>query len=368
MKKIPILIGEQKNKEFGLAILNPKDVIKTVRVPEANTAQDTQRPWKVKKVEEIAKYIAGKLSISDGRKNRYAKGILPNCPILNVMDPIKIVKEDGVNYLLFPDNSEEFKNCFGKVEILDGQHRLISFKEEYLDPDFKTSEQFTMGFTIFQNLTRDEKLELFMMTNDRQEKVESNLLRQFKKWLGLLSNEESQIFELVEALNSESVSPLKGRIIVGGNKVKYGIKLTQLSKILKKSGVHGLINNRPKSDQVHIISEYLKAWSAVYEGEFNNPRHTLGKVSGFRYIFYIFPAVYDILVEKQKPFNIDNIKDILIFLRDNLDGKKIFTDDELKMAFRGETSTIQLAKNHADKLKNEQLNSSGFDPFSVIGR
>ncbi|AOM81705.1 DGQHR domain-containing protein [Salisediminibacterium beveridgei] len=367
MKKIPILMGHQKGKKFGVVVLDPREVIKLVNLPDPETGQKAQRPWKESKVKEIAKYVAGKLTISDGDSTHFGKGIIPNSPILNVFNSLKIEEENGF-HLLFPETKEEFNHCFGNIEILDGQHRLISFANKYLNVDFKWNENYTMGFTVFQNLTLEEKQELFMMTNDKQEKVQPNILCQIKEWLGLLSEQESNIFQLLESLNSEPVSPLKGKIIVGGKKVKYGMNLVQLSKILKKSGVYKLINTEKKSQQIHIISTYLKSWNDIYDGAINKKEHPLSKVSGMRYIFFLFPSIIDILVKKEKRFEESNIKEIIEYSKINLEGDKVFTDSDLKTAFRAESNTIKLAESQSSKLKERYLlDNVNYNPFEGVG-
>lgn len=368
MKKIDLIKCVQKHKNFYMAKIDPRDVIKLVDVPEKDTDQKIQRPWKEKRVKEISKYCAGNLNISDDKekKKKYAKGIIPNCPILNILPPLEIKDKNNYYYLNFPETEEEFNSCFKKIQILDGQHRSIAFLDEYISEDFKDSEVYEMGYIIFDSLTLEEKREIFMISNDKQEKVESNVLRQIKKWLGLLSEHEEQIYLLIERLNSEDISPLKGRIIIGGKKVKKGIKLVQLSKILRMSKTFDILKSVDSDKQIIPICNYFKAWEKIYSGMFNNPRHTLGKISGFRYVLYLFPDIFEILKEKGKSMTTENIEPLLQDLLNYKLPLDFFEDEETRLVFRAETSTIAQARMHGSELKKLCLKKDEvYNPLNI---
>jgi len=367
MKKVQVLSAHQKGKEFYLLSYDPREIIKIVKIPPKNTSQESQRPWLEKRVKEIAKYAAGLTNISEDTANKIkAKGIIPNCPILSISSPLQIVKENGNTFIMLPESENEIHQCYGKINILDGQHRLISFSDEYLEVSFKNSELYQMGFVVFQGLTTSEMREIFMITNDKQEKMEQNVLRQIKKWLGLLSEEEDNIYNLIEKLNSESISPLKSKIIVGGNKLSNGFKLTQVSKIFKTSKLYELLKNSPIDNQIKIISYYLQAWESVYSGMFNNPKHTMGKITGLRYACFLFPYIFEILKEKRLGLVSENIKPLLQELYNMTGGVTIFDDQNIKLAFRAESATIALAKTHGSMVKDYILNQSEvFDPTNI---
>lgn len=356
----------QKHNNFYLVKIDPRRIIELVKIPERETDQPDQRPWKESRVKEISKYCAGMINLSAGKKDRLAKGIIPNCPILNVIDPIKLVKEKEDFFILFPETQKEKEDCIGKIQILDGQHRLIAFSDSYIDQNFKNSEKYEMGIVVFKELTTEEKREIFMVANDKQEKVESNVLRQIKRWLGLLSEDEENMYDLVLRLNNESISPLQNRIVVGGNKVKNGIKLVQIIKILDKSKTFELIKELDREKQLKSISNYLKAWENVYTGMFNNPRHTLGKVSGLRYIFYLFSYISEIVKDMHKKMLVEDIVPVLENLYANILTTEFFNNEESKLVFRAETSTISQARIHGTNLKNICLEKEDvYNPFDI---
>lgn len=367
MRRLKLMIIRQKGKEFYTVVCDPRDVIKLVDVPEPKTGQKAQRPWLEKKVKEISEYVAGRANISEDKGQEIkAKGVIPNSPILNIKSPMKVITEGAEKYLLFPENEEEFNLYYGSIDIIDGQHRLISFMEKYRDIDFKDDDIYEMAFNMFIDLTINEIRELFMITNDKQEKMEQNVLREMKKSLNLLSSKEDKLYDLVISLNEESISPLKDKIIVGGNKVINGFKLTQVSKILDKSKSFELVSKQSESIQIQLISNYLKGWQRVYKGAIIDNKHTLGKITGLRYMVYIFPYVCDILKEVRKPLDVDNVEEIVKKLYDITHGEAIFEDDKIKLAFRGESATIALAKNNGNLLKEKLIKENDiFDPLSI---
>ena len=367
MKRIKVIPIKQKGKEFYNLVEDPRNVIKLVEVPEPKTGQKAQRPWLEKKVKEISGYVAGRSNISEDKEQKVkAKGIIPNSPILNMKSPMELVVEGGEKYILFPNTEEEFEKYHGCIDIIDGQHRLISFMDKYRDIEFKDSDIYEMSFNLFIDLTINEIRELFMITNDKQEKMEQNVLREMKKSLNLLSSKEDKLYDLVINLNNESVSPLKEKIIVGGNKVPNGFKLTQVTKILDKSKSFELISKQEGSVQIQIISNYLKAWKNVYAGTIDNNKHTLGKIAGFRYMMYMFPYICDILKILRKTMSIENVQEIIQLLCNLTNGEAMFDDDKIKLAFRGESATISLAKNNGNLLKERCIKENDvFDPLHI---
>lgn len=368
MKKIPVLKLQQKDTSMYLLIYDPKGIMELVNIPEKDTSQSSQRPWNENRVKEIARYVAGNEVIAEDislKKKIKARGIIPNCPIINIHRPVTIEVDGGVYFILLPDTEKEVIDCKGKIEILDGQHRLISFTEEYIDPIIKHStDTYEMGFVVLDDLTLQEKREIFMIVNDKQEKVEANVLRQIKKWLGLLSKEEEEIYNLIEKLNNEDISPIRGRIAVGGNKVKNGYKLVQVTKILINSKIFDVLNEAKLTEdqQLKTLSHYLQAWDEVYTGMFNNPKHILGKISGLRYILFLFPYIWEILKEQKKHSKKEDIIPILKSLYE-LNGTKTFESGD-KINFRQENLTISLAKRDGQELKNKILLESDVEIFN----
>lgn len=366
MKKVFLLEVKQKDKSFFMGVLDPRKVVKLIDIPAKNTNQETNRPWKEKRVEEIADYVAGKKNISDKKDAvQMANGYIPNCPILSLAHPFQIYKENGMSYIEFPEMEEEIEKYYGSITVLDGQHRLISFDDHYIDPTVVDFE-YNMGFILFTDLTINEKREIFMITNDMQEKVESNVLKLMKRWLGLLTEKEDYLYKITERLNQEDISALRGKIIIGGNKISGGFKAAQIIKMLDKSGIYDKISNKSEEEQIKILCTYFNAWKEVYSGKFLNSKHFMGKTTGLRYVCFLFPVIGDILWKLKKGYTKENIKDILSVLRSiTIDNEKVYED--MRYVVRSESGTISIARSHGEELKNNLLNNEEqFNIFDAI--
>lgn len=382
MKKIIVTKVEQKDVTFYSMVIDPRLVAKVRRKYTAGEQQDVQRPWVEKKVQEISEYVAGKAFV-EGKKSL---GIIPNAPIINLKGNLR-VKSEIVEYtekgqsltktqffVMFPETESEFLKCENNLEIIDGQHRIIAFDSDYLDPTFKDGTTYEMIFSVFDNITDNQRKELFMVTNEKQDKVESNLLRYIKKSLGLLVGDDEVIYDLLYSLNTESSSPLYQRIMFGSEKIKKGYKENQLSKIFRLYGVRKFYANvvlaSVKGDEqaakqrfVLIVNNYLSAWEECSNVLFKEPASdTITKISGIRYIFYVFPEICNKILNKSEKLTKDNFEKVIksfptALKLENI--KCVFCDDEgsdpdemlkRRASFRGESATIALAKDDLHKV------------------
>ncbi|WP_440454801.1 DGQHR domain-containing protein [Psychrobacter sp. ASPA161_9] len=361
MKKVHLTKVTQKNKEFFVMVLDPRIMIELLERVKPGTSQEAQRPWVVPKVKEISRYVAGKIKISDDYK---AMGLIPNAPILSITKKLKIEKETVSflekgstvkrdNYFIMIPEEFEYEKYLDSFVTIDGQHRIRGFDKEYRDPLFENSIEYEMVFCIFEELTKNERRELFWVTNAKQDKVTSNLLRLIKNYLGLLGTSEL-VFDVCNLLNDEDISPLKGRIMIGSEKVTKGYKEAQLSKVLEKSQVFSTLNSLTKGDSeliCKVYSSYLKSWENVYKVSFESPDNTpLTKISGIRYITFIMPSVIRILQSKKLQFTTKSFQEIIKHL-DEVVGTNVFEDDNVSLAFRGEGATVKMAKDHGTSLE-----------------
>ena len=361
MKKYYINKVEQNGKEFFVLVADPRIIVRMILNVKAGQEQASQRPWNEGRVREIAKYVAGKFKEDDNKKS---VGLIPNAPILNIKNTVAVEKDSAGYYIELPETELEFKQFSDTIEVIDGQHRIRAFMPEYIDVDFSENKKYDMVFTLFDKMPEKEKREIFMITNEKQVKVPSNLLRLFKRELDLLKGDEV-VYDLVVELNKEDFSPLKSRIMIGAQKITKGYQESQVSKILNKSDTYKVLNARniDQTTMAKIISNYLCAWEKSYDVKFNDPgKDTITKISGLRYIFFLFPACLEILANRKKPANPDEFKKIVDLLPDATEIDDVFTDDATAPSFRGEGATIQLAKDHTMKLKAfEQQNQNNYD-------
>ena len=361
MKRYNIFKVVQKGREFFVLIADPRVIVRLILNAKAGEEQDTQRPWNESRVKEIAKYVAGKFKDDENKK---AIGLIPNAPILNIKKKINIERDETGYYLSLPETDEEFQQYSETVEIIDGQHRIRAFMEEYIDNSLSKITQYDMVFTFFYKLPEKEKREIFMITNEKQVKVPGNLLRLFKRELDLLKGDEV-VYDLVVKLNDEDISPLKGRIMIGAQRISKGYQESQLSKILNKSDTFTVLTARnfDQLTMIKIISNYLRAWEMAYDVDYQDPgKETITKISGLRYIFYLFPACLEILGNRRKRATAEEFRAIIDMLPSAIGIEDVFSDPSTTLSFRGEGATIQLAKNHTTMLKAyEQQHQNNYD-------
>ncbi len=361
MRKYYLNKVEQNGKAFFVLISDPRVIVRMITSVKPGEEQKTQRPWNENRVKEIAKYVAGKFKDDENKK---AIGLIPNTPILNIKRGLELVSDKDGTYIMLPETDDEYKRYENTMEAIDGQHRIRAFMKEYIDESFSEKTRYDMVFTLFDKLSEREKKEIFMITNEKQVKVPGNLLRLFKRELDLLKGDE-EVYDLVIELNNEDFSPLKGRIMIGAQRISKGYQESQLSKILNKSDTYKILDARgfDRSTMTKIIANYLNAWEKAYDVSYQDPgKETVTKISGLRYIFYLFPACLEILGNRKKHASVEEFKKIVDMLPDATEVTDVFSDQTTNAFFRGEGATVQLAKDHVMRLKAyEQQHQNNFD-------
>lgn len=348
----------QKNHTFYLMVADPRIIIKLAKYGDANALQEYQRPWNPKRVKEVAEYVAGETDLNEKEfelgQNEIKKaiGLIPNCPLLNLKKEL-ITDTDKECYIDLPDAGE----CF---DILDGQHRLISFSDKY--NRISDSEVYEMGFVLCNNLTGTIKKEMFMVPNITQEKVDRNVMLAMMQELDLLNIKNKNHYLIIVSLSDDEASPLYGRIRLGGKKVVGGISPKTLMSIMNKSKFTDTLG-KDWSSQFTRLVEYLRAWDIVYPEKKTMKTHTLNKGLGIRYMIMLGPYVKNICERKEKLWNTNNIAEILTQLRNYVtDEDGTFSSSRDTNPFSGESSTDQLAHKHGQML-SDLYNDSGFDIF-----
>jgi hypothetical protein len=269
-----------------------------------------------------------------------------------------------------PDTNAEYEKYSGSINVIDGQHRLLAFREDMRHPEFKDNTPFQMTFTIFEEPAKEEIKQLFIVTNDEQDKVPSNLLRMFKKILGIFDQDDETLYDITKALSDENFSPLYGRIMVGAKRISKGYKEQQISKMLKGSGINKSIYDDVNGDITtvsKVISNYLKAWEKTENVSFGTPgKETITKISGLRYILYMLPSVWQILKDRQIDATADNFEGIIKMLPAATGVVNVFTDEKCKPYFRGESITIDLSREHAKQISYHLKNGHSYNPAANI--
>ena len=370
MKKLYLQKSVQHKTTSYVGTIGARALVKLAKNIEIGTEQDAQRPLNGKKVRQIAEHVS---SGDDG--------LLPGSIVIATTSQLLEVHEaaesgiPNLYYVDFPETDSEFQAYAGSIEVMDGQHRLFSFQEDMLL--LNDDVPFDVTFSMYIQPTLRERRIIFKVANEKQDKVSPNFLMWIRSMLGLLSGPEKEFQPLIQLINTENCSPLRGRIIMGAERVKYGIMAQQLIKIFSKAKLSSLsLKGKAMDNEIRLtlICTYLKGWQKATGCDFSTQQQEFGpltKISGIRYILLLLPEIYDTIVQKRMKFDEDDISKIIMQLyrqlgttpKDFFDPNSTFNAEspDSLLAFRSEGATTALAEAHASWIKN--MDSDDYDPF-----
>ena len=171
MKDLYLIEVVQHNIKRYVGVAPAKDLVRMATTVELKEVQDAQRPINPKRLSDIADYVGldGTLSTSIviGTKND-----------LMHVEPAGIKGIPQLYKMEFPETDDEFKMFKDSFDIMDGQHRLFSFLEDYCK--LASGDEFDITFEMYIKPQMRERRLIFKNTNEKQEKVASNLLMWFR--------------------------------------------------------------------------------------------------------------------------------------------------------------------------------------------
>lgn len=366
MKKMELMDVHQYEKVFYTGKINPRILVcMTDQSIDVSTLQEAQRPLEKNHLREIADYVSPR-----------QKGLLPASIMIGTKDSrLELQQETALDgtvryFMLFPENPEEARQYENSIDIIDGQHRLFAFADKYRDAEMKDSETYEVAFSLFIKPDLRTRRQLFTATNEKQKSVNPNLLLYLKRQLDMLNQVEMAYYPVVEGLNNEDDSPLRGRIIMSAEKIAKGYKAKELIKILDKAKLSQFRVNGETLDtqkQIRMLCIYLNAWEDFYGLDYQNPgKKTMTKISGLRYILLLLPTFLEYSVNQRKKFT----KEFVLSVIQKLEDCKGLTEDQTlfdrSLEFRGEGATVKMAADDASELKSylADLDSEGFNPFA----
>lgn len=375
MKKIEICKIQQRDVNFYIGKADPRDLIRLTDDIQIGETQDAQRPLEKKHLEDISKYVGEdngilptSVLISTKQKNENG------CELKICSEPITITDSSQCEYttlryfIEIPETEAEFNSYKGTIDIIDGQHRIFSFKEGIRSPELKNNDVYEMVFCLFITPKIKERQKLFMVTNEKQKAVSGNLLLWLRAKLGLLGDTEKRFYGIITSLNIENCSPLKGRIIQNAEKISKGYKAKELIKILNKAFPENnlIINHQLDTDdkKVDAICTYLKGWEQHYDVSYQHPaKDTITKISGLRYILWWFPTFWEQAVTERRALNNAFIEEMINEIQDSIGHDNMIFN--ISANFRGEGATDKAVKDHINiwKAFHAQNNKQMFNPL-----
>lgn len=366
MKKVYLAKVVQHDTTYYVGEADPRKLVKMAKEIEIGETQDAQRPLSGKRVKDIAKYVDEE------------KGVLPTSLVLATNDPnllqveeltVAVSDDEDIHmwYIEIPDADDEFDSYKNKIDVMDGQHRLYSFADDYRTFDDNIS--YSIPFSLFITPTLKERQLIFKNTNEKQEKVSVNLLMWFRQQLGLLQGNEKEFYGLVNKLNSENASPLKDRIIMSAERKTNGIKASSLINVMAKTNLDQLMlagNKLDDDKRFKLICEYLKGWEKKCGVKFNEHKAENGaatKIAGIRFILALLPTFWSQSIQQQQKFDEKFVCGLIdeLFTDLGVSGNELFTKEDNKPIFGGESPTMSFARECASRI--DGFEHADFDPL-----
>lgn len=355
--KIKALKFSQKTKDIYVFAANPHYILQMVKIKSNTSGEEYfQRPYDENRVAEIKNYVLGKDKLFKKGKDITATGYIPNAIVINLNSMFKLEERGDDFFISFPEANKikDFKNA---IEIIDGQHRLLAFDKEVFEK--LRDDIYQITFVAFFNLTMDEKREIFMVLNERQKSVSKNILLRHKKLLNLLLEEDETRYEVLSRLNADRDSPFFEKFIVGGEKIKYGIKIVEFDRDLNNSkALDDLINSsgQLRKDGYKLIKNYFNAWRVVFNNIWFMNNNTITKMAGIRFMCHLFPSLYDILRNKDKNFKVEKFVQLIREIKsDYFDDNFNLKDERHLKSFLERGETIKLAKAIGKAVKDKYM-------------
>ena len=365
MKDVYLFEVKQHNMKRYVGTTDAKDLVRLATTVELQTTQDAQRPINPKRLSDIADFVSadGTLSTSiviGTKDNRIA------------VQPANIAGIPNLFKMSFPETDAEFAAFKDSFDIMDGQHRLFSFLKDYTK--LTDDDVFEITFEMYITPTMRERRLIFKNTNEKQEKVASNLLMWFREKLNMLNEKEQTYHTVVSLLNAESCSPLKNRIIMGAEKITGGYKAEQIITILDKADIKNIGNPPLTNDKMlTLISKYIIGWENAIGSKIVDRDKDLGafsKIAGLRFMILMLPAFFEQAINDRTAFNQAYITATInklfasygILPRDLFDKSSDYFKNLGSNPFSAETPITILSKEWSNRLKS--LSSASFDPLA----
>lgn len=186
--------------------------------------------------------------------------------------------------------------------VLDGQHRLFSMEYTERDYDFVVA--------IYDDLSAQDEVQLFIDINTNQKGVPPALLLDIKHLAGTETNIETQLRALFDAISNERISPLYGRMSPSSTRSGYISRVTFNAALKKRLEAGPLANLNSQEDQIRLVLNYLIASDRVItaSGAVNN---RLNKSTVLQAFFEIFDEVVNLTLEQKSSLKPDDLSEVM---------------------------------------------------------
>jgi len=205
----------------------------------------------------------------------------------------------GLNYA---DSTLTWQNNGSNFLVLDGQHRLFSMAYTHSDYDFVVA--------IYDNLSPQDEVQLFIDINTNQKGVPPALLLDIKHLAGNESDLESQLRHLFDEVARDRRSPLYGKMSASATRSGFISRVTFNSAVKKRLEAGPLANIGSSELQVALVINFLIAADRIItaSGAMNNH---LNKSTILQAFFEVFDDVVTMSLDQRHSLKPDDLTEIM---------------------------------------------------------
>ena len=244
-----------------------------------------QRPIIRKKIDELVSYY---LQCADS-------GTLPAIPgsVLLVSDRrLEFAPSGGrgdSGTLKLPEES-------GILRALDGQHRLLALHQLAEKHNLK---DFQVPAVVFDNLTADQVVELFVTINSKHTKLNPSHLISLSGRRLYRDENLAAAHDVVRALNEDETSPLRGQIKVLGigrgtvTQASLADELRDVFTAMDAAG--GRIAREFRENSRRFFLNYFKAAARAFPTAFHGRKYSVKSSTALRAFIRIVPYVISMI-------------------------------------------------------------------------
>ena len=270
----------QNGKTFYLAIF-PKEILrKTAFVSrrEKNQTDGFQRNLNEARAKDIARYFDEK------------KGVIPSPLILSAQ------KEANFYYKKEKIYFDDISSCF---MVLDGQHRLYGL--------LKTACDYSFPVAIFNELSAEDEVKLFIDINTNQKGVPATLLLDIRRLTGSENPLQEKQRYLFDELNKNSI--MAG--MFSPHKSQVG-KITRVSfnKSTKDFIENSVVSKMDEQKILKALKNYLEASNFILKAS-KSQKARLNNSMFFRSILAIANDVLEKSINKKGNIKTESLKEIM---------------------------------------------------------
>lgn len=276
----PAMSCTQNGKTFYLAIF-PKEILKNITFVsrrEKNQLDGFQRNLNEARAKDIAKYFDEK------------NGVIPS--------PLILSAQENAN-LKYSNGTISFKNVPSSFMVLDGQHRLYGL--------LKTERDYSFPVAIFNELTTEDEVNLFIDINTNQKGVPATLLLDIRKLTGKENSLEAKQRYLFDELNKDSVmagmfSPFKSQV--------GKITRVAFNKATKDFIENSILSKMDDQKILRALKNYLEASDFILN-DTKSQRARLNNSMIFRSMLAVANDVIEQSIDQYKNIKISSLKTVM---------------------------------------------------------